>query len=338
MTDVRPNDMLQRSASESPSVFWYRVVSAAGVAIVLLLALIQSFGAQPLQYRSLYWLIAAVILVPITIRFVFRDSWRALIQTPDLLIPFGIAWFASKALTWLALLPYVGRFFLIGWQGNVVGVPLTVSSQVIFNGIVWSAFASWQIELIWQYLRHDRIIDISLWPPIRRGFWRAFSILILGHGVLLLAIIPALAAGIFGFLILGILWNVLTVALMPVAISGSPTLIQGIRDGLFTSWKMKQNWWIQLGTQLMMLGIMTYVWAIDQEGGRYLSESSFAVSAFWVGAFENDFRWHSKYMAMIHVAPLPWAVAVLEMLFILLAISMKIYVIKRLPVDSEVAQ
>lgn len=337
-TEDQLSDIITRPNSEWPNIVGWRIASVAGVAIVLLVALIQSLGAHPMQYRSLYWLIVAAFLIPITIRIFFPDSWQGLFQNPDLLIPVGIAWLVSKAFAWLTLLPGLGNFLTTSWQGSIFGISLAVSVSIVFYVFVWSAYASWQIDLIWQYVRQGCLIEISPWPAIRKGFWRALVVLVLGHGILLLALIPALAVGMIGFLIIGIGWNLITVALMPIALSESRTLVQGIKEGLLTSWEEKDSWMIQLGVQLTLLGMITYLVASYQADGTYHSDSSFTVSAFWVGAFENDFRWHSKYMAMIKTVPLPFAVAMLEMLFIVLAVSMKIYVMKRLPADFQNAK
>ena len=136
MTEFESNDTITAPTTEPPNILFWRIGSVVSVAIVLLVALIQSFSAQPLQYRSLFWLMAAAVLLPIAIRFVFPVSWQALFRNPDLLIPFGIAWVVSKALAWLTLLPLLGGLLSTGWNGAVFGLSLSGSIFSIFYMLV----------------------------------------------------------------------------------------------------------------------------------------------------------------------------------------------------------
>ncbi|MEO2013319.1 MAG: hypothetical protein ABGZ53_03010 [Fuerstiella sp.] len=189
-------------------------------------------------------------------------------------------------------------------------------------------------------------VDLAPWPPIRQHFVRTFGVLAIGVGVLLASLVPAMAIGstalVFGLLAMGgigIVWNLCTVALLPVAISSRLHWLQAIRKGIMLSWALKARWWKQLRAHLVLLGLVVFLRvhftttvALPNANVTHQTKTNVncQVNAFWVGGYENRCRWNTKYAAALETKQVPIITKVLSLLFLVMAVAMKLTVIREL--------
>jgi hypothetical protein len=233
---------------------------------------------------------------------------------------------------------------------------LSVSLGTVVNIVVWTAFAAWQTDLLWRALLDDGPLRLAPWPPIRRHFLRSLAALSIGVGVLLLALIPILAIGAVMFvvaipliLVLGVVWNLATAALLPTTLFKSAPLAESLKFGLHLSWRWKGRWWRGLFAQLVLLGLFVllrvhYTNSSTEYGpgpgqGRTtvntVSSVKWQANAFWVGGYEHGCRWYTKYAEALNVPTVPLISQVLALMLLVVAVAMKMTVLQDLVGDSE---
>ncbi len=334
----------------------WRVVALMGVAATLAMALFQSFPLEPRQSRGVLFAGILVLVTLAVLRTLFRPAWQLLSSKPDILVPVGVALLASTAVDLLARLPLLHALLMPSWSLNLLGLALSLSLGTVLSIVIWTAFAAWQTDLILRAVRSTDVLDVAPWPPIRQHFLRTFVVLMVGVGVLLASIVPAVALGAATLIlalpamgVIGVVWNLLTAALLPVVLLSPSPLPAALREGFRYSWSLKGRWWRQLVAHLLLLGILLFLRVHftstvqrNDPGRRVVNMNQQAqtsvkwqVNAFWTGGYENGCRWYSKYAEAIETQPLPIISQVLAILFLVVALAMKITVVRELPCSGK---
>jgi hypothetical protein len=335
---------------DSSNRIW-RVLALVGVAAALLTALVQSFPFEPRQAR--HFLFAGLIIgaTLIVLRTLFRAAWENAMSTPDWLVPIGVMMLASTTVEFMGMSPLLKAEFTPSWFKSL-GSWFSLSLSMVLHMIVMTAYAAWQTDLLWRTAQGGATPELAPWIPIRRHFLRTFVVLAIGLGVLLVSMLPAMAllgsktilVGLLAMGLIGIVWNLVTVALLPVVILSPSSLLVAIREGFHHSWHLKGQWWKQLMAHLVLLGLLVFlrvhftttvqttdvVKSVAQVPLQTIVRTNVHVNAFWVGGYENKCRWYSKYALAIDTKQVPMITKMLSLLFLVVAVAMKWTVIHRL--------
>jgi hypothetical protein len=334
----------------------WRLAAVVGVLAALVIAASDSFPFQPRQGRLFLFAAGVAFVAWSVLHFVFPGPWRQCRRQLDLLVPIGIVAGVEQLLAVLARMPLLSSILEPDWSLRLVSLSLSVSVGTVANVIVWTAFAAWQTDLLWRALQDNGPLRLAPWRPIRRHFLRSLAALSLGVGVLLLALIPILAIGAVMFvvaipliLVLGIVWNLATAALLPTTLFKSAPLAESLKSGLHLSWRWKGRWWRGLFAQLLLLGLFVllrvhYTTSSTEYGpgpgqGRTtvntVSSVKWHTNAFWVGGYEHGCRWYTKYAEALNAPTVPLISQVLALILLVVADAMKMTVIRELVEDSE---
>jgi hypothetical protein len=92
------------------------------------------------------------------------------------------------------------------------------------------------------------------------------------------------------------------------------------------------RWWLAVVLQMILLGWVTYIhvsYSTSPRPGTVTTETrtSWHVNGFWTGGYENTCRWHADLMAALEAEPLPLVATLLELLFAVLAIAVKVRIV-----------
>jgi len=265
-------------------------------------------------------------------------------------VPVGVVVGADQLLGLLHKLPLLAALLTPQWTARLLGLSLGLSVGIVVNMALWTAFAAWQTDLLWRAMRGESPLNLSPWPSLQRYFLRAFLALAVGMGVLLLGLIPILAIGAVLFVVaipamgvFGVVWNLATAALLPVTLFSSRPLGASLAGGLRVSWDMKGRWWRGLLAQLLLLGLIIVLrvhftrsaaelqgMGRGQMGMHTQTSVKWHVNAFWVGGFEHSCRWYTKYAEALETSPVPLVGEGLGLVFLVLAVAMKLTVLGEL--------
>lgn len=321
----------------------WRWVALIGAAASIAGAASRSFPLEPRQGRLVVSGLIIAVLTLLALRFVFPWPWQRVRVQRDLLVPIGVLAGAEQLLGLLALAPLASAVLAPSWSAQVLGLSLSVSLEAVLNIGLWTAFAAWQTDLVRRGLTGEQPLRLSPGEPVRRHFLRALVVLVIGVGVLLVGMTLVLATvavvlplAIAMIALLAIAWNLATAALLPVVLIDRAGLNEALGQGFRISWQLKGRWWRALMVQLLLLGIFVglRVHYAGTGGGqgqfRTETKSTWNVNAFWVGGYENGCRWQSKYAQLLEVPAVPLITQGLALLFLVLALAMKITVIGEL--------
>lgn len=336
----------------------WRALSVFGVVLTLGVALFQSFPLEPRQGRGFVLAGLIVVAALIVLRTLFSSAWHVLMQHTDLLVPVGVVMLATTAVELAAMLPMLRGILVPSWAWHVLTLSLSVSLLTVLQMIVWTAYAAWQTDLLWRFTHGYTRLDLDPWPPIRRYFWRAFVALAIGVTVLFACLVPIIAIGAASFAIalvaltvLGLAWNFLTAALLPVVMYDKSSIAAAVGAGIGQSRRLCGRWWRQLVALLLLFGMaialqVHFTTAVDVAvPGSQMSNvqqqtkanTKWQVNAFWLGGYENQCRWYSKYAEALETQPLPVISEALAMVFLVLAVSMKLHVLRELALSQSEA-
>ena len=337
--------------------FW-RVASLAGFIPYVVNSLFHAqyeLGSAQIIILLIVGIVAAATLAALVI--LFQPACKLMTQRLDLLIPVGIVYGLDSSIGLLSMIPGLGALLTDGTAAAFLSISFTLSCSTLFYVAIWICYAAWQTDLIHQALTTDGPLLLDPMDSIRRHWLRVFVVLFIGVKVLMVGMIPIL--GMFAFAMplaliliaaLGVSWNIMTAALLPTVMFSNSSVIDSIKEGLRNSWQNIGRWWIQLGAQLVLLGIFvliagrfsTTTRTVDPNTGqvnvqsRSKSTTSFQVNALWVGGYEHNTRWYSYPRKQLEVGLIPLVGEGIGVLMLVLAIAMKITVIREL--YGEVSQ
>ena len=334
----------------------WRLAAVVSVVVGLVIVASSSFPLQARQSRLFPFAIGLAIAAWLVLYFVFSEPWRRCRRQWDLLVPIAVVAGVEQLSGLLARMPLMGPLFVPEWTMQLVSLSWSVSLGTLLNILIWTAFAAWQTDLLWRALRDDGPLSLAPWPPIRRHFLRSLAVLSIGVGVLLIALIPILSIGSVLFIavipllgMLSLVWNLATAALLPATLFRSAPLGESLKFGFYFSWHWKGRWWRGMLAQLLLLGLFVvlrvhFTKSLSEYGpgpgqGRTtvntVSSVKWQVNAFWIGGYEHRCRWYTKYAEALEVPTVPLISQVLALLFLLVAVAMKMTVIQELVEVSE---
>lgn len=339
--------------ADSDSSLW-RPGAFVGVVAALVIAAAHSFPLQARQGRLFLFAAVLVIAAWLALQFAFREPWRRCRRQWDLLVPIGIVAGVEQLSGLLARMPLLGQAFVPQWTLRLFSLSVSVSLSTVLNLLIWTAFAAWETDLLWRACQGDGTLRLAPWQSVRNHFLRSLAVLSLGVGVLLISLIPILAIGGVLFVLviplmgmLSISWNLATAALLPATLFRHAPLWESLKFGLRFSWRHKGRWWRGMLVQLMLLGLFVLIrvqyansttdYGPSTRGTSINTVSSvkWQVNAFWIGGYENGCRWYTKYAEALDVPLVPLVSQVLGMLFLVVAVTVKLTVIKVLVEDAE---
>jgi hypothetical protein len=167
------------------------------------------------------------------------------------------------------------------------------------------------------------------------------GVFFLGYGILFGALIPIIALGslsiemgLFILLVFVVAWNFLTFALLPVMVMDRAPFGEALGEGFRLSWELKARWAPQLIAQLVILGIFVIVHVeytdVSPGGWHRQKTTNYNVHGFWAGGYLDAEHWHEDYMSAVKSEPVPFVSAALTLLFIVMAVCIKIHAIRAL--------
>jgi len=130
--------------------------------------------------------------------------------------------------------------------------------------------------------------------------------------------------------VIGIALNVGTAALLPVAVTVEGSFFAALGAGVGASLAFWRRWWKPLAAQLLLLGFFTFLVVSYSYSGGHSSKTNWGVNSFWVGGYESDCRWYTKYMEALEAPTVDWVIAVLALAFGVLAIAVKLHIAQQL--------
>jgi hypothetical protein len=333
-------------ASEAPPTraSWatpLRLVALVGTGAVLLQQAVSGWPLQPRQEAGFVVLILAVLAVALTFRLFLPTAQAQIRRHPDLLVPLGLLVLAEAALGWLLLLPPVAAVLAPSWPLQLWALTFSVSAGFVLTLLLRIGYATWMTVLVLEVVPLERADLGGTFSSVRRWFWRVLGLEALGWGVLFLglagAIAVAAAAVPLALVLMGVgslLWNLMTAALLPVALDDRLPFWTAFRQGVRVSWVGKARWWKPVVVQMLLLGWVTYlsVSYTEAKPGSVTThnKSNWSVNAFWTGGYEDESRWYGKLLEVLDAPPLAVISTALGLVFGVLALGVKLAIVAQL--------
>ena len=306
------------------------VVTFAGSAIV---AVLRSLPLAPREGDGLLIVIPAFVVCFLVVRFAFAKEWRILRENTDLLVPYGFLTGLGLALLGLASLAWLGP----STSFSVLGVAIPFSVFALLTMALWTAFDAWTTVLVVdQGLDRDLDLGASFKVAMTK-FWRVLLALSISICVFFLSLgvgISTSAAGgmpIAFAIIMGgaLLLNLATFALLPVVVTSGQSAWRAFVEGLALSWARKGRLFKLILLQWGLLGAVTYFSTSFMDEGVHRQNTHFGMNAKWLGGYETETAFYTKYCETVRIDQVPLFSFVLGAVFMLLAIVIKIRVVSR---------
>lgn len=174
-----------------------------------------------------------------------------------------------------------------------------------------------------------------------------------GWGILLAVSAVVLTAGAasmtVAIVLLGVTslaWNLLTAAVLPVALADTRSFWPAMKHGLSVSRAGMHKWALLVIAQMVLLGWVTFIHvsytthetersdseyrSIMMEKTETKTQTDWRVNSFWTGGYANDCKWHESLMKSVESKPLELVDRLLTLLFAVLAIAVKIKIVSGL--------
>jgi hypothetical protein len=249
-----------------PRLFsWVAILGTTAVLIE------QTVSALPLKTGQAWafpFLIIAASLVAATLTVLMPSAARRLLQQPDLLVPLGLLILASGVLGWLQRLPVAAPALTPSFTPRIGSITLgTLSVAWAVQLLLHAAYATWATVLVVAVVRSGRA-DLSNWlTDLRSWFLRILGLSCVGWGVnwlifaleLALGLTIAMGAFVIAMAAVSFGWNLMTAALLLVALEKPRGFLATLGAGLTASWRGKRLWWHLVLAQLLLLGLWAFV-------------------------------------------------------------------------------
>ncbi len=321
-----------------------RCVAVLGPLVVLAWDVVDLPAPRPRQDGGLVVLVVAGFVACIFLAVVTQRALGTLTRHADLLVPLGCTVTLNAAVGALGFLPGMAPL----WEGNVLGVAVALSLSLLLYILIAVLHAGWTTTLILQAVERDRVDLLA--PLMHPGRWLPRTLVVLTIGVGGSFVIAAVGLAVFavarppGAVLIGagsLAWNLFTAALLPGALRSRASLVAALGEGFGASLRGVGRWWIVVLLQMVLLGWFTFLsisYTTTTPGG-YTSQTrtNWSVNAFWTGGYEDNCRWYGQVMQVADSQTLPPVVMLLEMLFGLVAVTVKVTVVRRMerpPVEA----
>jgi hypothetical protein len=317
-----------------------RLLATVGPAAVLLWQVVTLQPLLPRQHVCLVALLVlalAVMLSPLLVRVP-----SALLRHGDLFVPLGLYVAAVPLANGALTLPALAALASPWWSGQLLGLGVSLSAALVLQIGLAVFYGGWTTRLIVQAAERGRTDLVGALAGPWRWFGRVFVAEVIGWGVLLALMVPALAMASVAMpvtlIFIGVaslLWNLATAALLPVVVASRRPLGTAIVDGFRASWREKGRWWYVVVVQMLLLGWITFLsvsFTASTGPGKVTTKSTtnWNVNGFWTGAYEDNSRWYGKVAEVYETQPLAPATTLLGLLFGVLAVAVKVRIVSEL--------
>jgi hypothetical protein len=311
-----------------------RLLALTGPAVVLLWQVVTLPPLLPRQDVCFVALFVLAFCVALSL-LVVRAS-RTLLRHGDLLVPLGLYTAAVPLANVVLALPALAALTAPSWSGQVLGLGMSLSAALVVQVVLAVFYGGWTTRLIVQAADTGRTDLIGALARPWRWFGRVSVAEAIGWGVLMLLMLPALAlahaALAPGLLLIGVtslVWNLATAALLPVVVASRRPLGAALANGFRASWEYKGRWWYVVVVQMLLLGWVTFLsvsFTSSNGPGNVTTKSNtnWGVNGFWTGGYENNSRWYAKVAEIYETQPLAPVTTLVDLLFGLLAIAVKV--------------
>ena len=246
---------------------------------------------------------------------------------PLLLVPFGIGLgfdeLLSSQTTWLAFLSPAKPV-------QILGQTIMVSLGLIVGIAVWTVLITWACRLLWLEAESE---NLDLMKALRSvGPFLVPTFVALAVAIVTPLVLVALAAPLvaeatavvaLGLLLVTVLWNYLTAALLLHVTRAPGPVLAGLREGLAVSWRGKGRWLVPVMAQMLLLGLVTYFAVSYQRDGQFTENSRWNVSVQGTGGFEASSQWYDEYCIALSVEEVPLLALLLVIAGTVVAIGVK---------------
>lgn len=330
----------------SPATSLLRLTAFLGTAAVLLWHTIGVTQLQPRQAGGFIVLLLAAVSVGFMLMIVLADESGDLLRHTDLLVPLGLLVTAGATFNILAMLPIAAVLLTASWPVTFLTTSFAVSVSLIFMLLLSAVYVGWTTVLIFQLVVRGRTDLLEALMIIRLWFWRVLALELFGWGVIFGFFAVVFSTGLLsisiGLIILGIaslLWNLITAALLPVALADPRPFREALRHGMEVSLTGMSRWASLIVVQMLLLGWITFVHVsyttresrhsdtTDSVTTTQHTSTNWHVNSFWTGDYADSCKWHENFMKALGAPPLPLVDALLTLLFALLAIAIKFRII-----------
>jgi len=307
----------------------YRVLAVIGVIIMASGYSWQGSGRPGNEWC--YALLAAVAGASVLVLLAPEGCYQ-LRRHLDLLVPFGVYHCMAQALT---LLPMEVARFQLASPWTIFEQGFAAVSMLVAMWILATIYLLWQTQLIVQVATSDEL-------DLGEGLSNSMQLLLRGLAISLVAYAGLLAPltlvlwlGIAQVLLLGVIlvwslaWGLLTCLWLPLALDRSIPFWTALQQATETSRRLCRHWLALIVAWALALGLVTlHVYRVEKPGS-YFEQTSWHVQGQWYGGYPYESRWYTKLAASAEVPELMIFGFPLMLLYLCLAIAVKIEVVGR---------
>ena len=321
----------------SNSAFVLRGVALLGTSGVLLKHILASPPPDPRHEYSLYIFGGVLLATVFTLLIALPKATLRIIRHPDLLVPLGCYFLAQEALSWWLLRK--------GFSVNLAAThnqPLLLLAKQVTWLLPYLAlsviFSGWLTRLAWQAIERDEVDLLSGLRSISQWLPRALGVILLGNGIVFLLTIAFIALDLKSttlflalLLLATILWNIATIALLPVVLNSPASLARALALGFKVSNLNIKRLLLPVFLKLLLVGCVVYAavgytktnYEFGESSSNYSfnNKVSYQVNALWVGDFNSQNKWHDFYMETLEIAGAPAISFRLNFLMLLLSLA-----------------
>jgi hypothetical protein len=316
-----------------------RVIGLVGTAAVVAWQTVSLGPLKPRQEWGFAVLIIAGAAVGLTLFVLLPNSTRRLLRHKDILIPLGLYIPAVSVLSALAAVPAMAAVLNPAWPLKLFTITVSLSLLFAIQLILGVIYAGWTTALVLQAVCQERVDPVGSFTDIGRWFLRVLGAEFIGWAVLFACLAVAIALGpasiglaLFLIGVSSLVWNLATPALLPVVVAERGSFGAALAQGIRVSWRRKGRWWLPVVVQMILLGWLTFIhvsYTSSPRPGTLTTQTrtNWQVSGFWMGGYEDNFRWYTDLMKAVEAEPLPPISSLLELLFAVLAIVVKLRIV-----------
>lgn len=328
----RPDATSAMNPSTIPPLV-YRALAVVGVILMASDYQWQVNEPRPSSER-IYAVLAAAAGVSVLLGLAPR-GWRCLRRHLDLLVPFGLYYCMLAA---LSLLPLQAASFQLASPWTIFQHGFAAILMLVAMWVLSTLYLLWQTRLIVQVATADELdlgegLSNSL-PLLPRGLAISF----LGYAGLLAPLAMAMWLGILQhsivlilgvFLVWCLVWGFLTCLWLPLALDRSIPFWTALQQATEAGRRLWRHWSGLVVGWALALGLITlHVHSIDTPG-NYVENKSWHVQGQWLGGYPIESKWYTLSPASAEVPQLGVFAVPLLLLFLCLAITVKIEIVHR---------
>ncbi len=264
------------------------------------------------------------------------EGFRLLSRHLDLLVPFGCYQCVTHLLGFLVLPRHL--LDLLAQHASLFDYGLAPVLMMVIMFLAWVFWVVWQTRLIVQVASSD---DLDL----AQGFSdslvllpRGIAICVLGLGGAMAPLMLAIWVGVaqesvlFLLVVIAIwtvIWSFLTCLWLPLALDRETPFWTSIQDATRVGRDSWRQWLLLILGWTLACGLVTRHTFSTSTPGSHHSVVSWNVTTNWFGAYPQETAWYSELADTADVTELGFYAAMLVVLFLGLAIAVKLEILRR---------